>query len=128
MPAARRGPIRTVIIDDSEAMVKSLSDFIRTLPDVALAGVAASGRDGIEACRRIKPDLVLLDFAMPGLNGLEAARALRTANPGAKVVLISQHCRILAGAGPWPEVEAVVDKLELGFELPGLIERLFPAP
>jgi DNA-binding NarL/FixJ family response regulator len=118
--------VRTVIIDDSEAMARSLADFIRTLPGVALAGVAASGPEGIETCERIKPDLVLLDFAMPGMNGLDVAKVLRRTVPNARVVVVSQYCRLLAGAGPWPGVEAVVDKLELGFELPGLLERLFP--
>ncbi len=108
-------------------MIRSISDFVRSLPGVALAGVAASGPVGIEACKRIKPDLVLLDFAMPGLNGLDVAKVLHHAVPDAQVVIISQYCRLLAQAGPWPGVVAVVDKQELGFELPSLIERLFAA-
>jgi DNA-binding NarL/FixJ family response regulator len=121
-------PVRAFIIDDSDAMVRSLSDFLKSLSGVAFAGSAASGPDGVAACRQIQPDLVLVDFAMPGMNGFEAALRIRRSCPSCRVVIVSQYCRLLANAGPWPEVEAVIDKLEVGFELPELIARLFPAP
>ena len=129
LPSAEisRTPVRTFIIDDSETMVRSLSDFILSLPEVTLVGSAPGGIQGVEACRQIRPDLVLVDFAMPGMNGFEAARQIRRASPDSRIVILSQYCRILADAGSWPDVEAVVDKLEVGFELPALIARLFPA-
>ena len=122
-----RPQIRIVIVDDSPAMVKSLTEFLQTLPDVVVAGVAADGATGIEACTQHRPDLVLLDFAMPGMNGLDTAKVLRRRSPATRVVMISHYSPFLSEAGPWPDVDAVVDKLDLGHELPGLIDRLFPA-
>lgn len=122
-----RPTVRVVVVDDSPAMVKSLTEFLGSLPNVALVGAAANGADAIELCGRLKPDLVLLDFAMPGMNGADAARSLRRQSPATRIVMISNYSPFLAEAGPWPEVEIVLDKLDLGHELPGLIDRLFPA-
>ena len=123
----RRPKVRIVVVDDSPAMVKSLTEFPGTMPNVSLVGVATAGAEAIEICERLKPDLVLLDFAMPGMNGVEAARSLRRLSPATRVVMISNYSPFLAEAGPWPEVDTVVDKLDLGHELPALIDRLFPA-
>jgi len=122
-----RPQVRIVIVDDSPAMVKSLSEFLQTMPNVILAGVAADGASAVEVCTRHRPDLVLLDFAMPGVNGLDTAKILRRRSPATRVVMISHYSPFLAEAGPWPDVDSVVDKLDLGHELPGLIDRLFPA-
>ncbi len=37
---------------------------------------AASGKDGIEAAKRIKPDCILMDVVMPEMNGFQATRAI----------------------------------------------------
>jgi len=119
--------VRVVVVDDSPAMVKSLTEFLGSLPNVSLVGAAGTGAAAIELCGRLKPDLVLLDFAMPGMNGVDAARSLRRVSPASRVVMISNYSPFLGEAGPWPEVDTVVDKLDLGHELPALIDRLFPS-
>ena len=86
-------------------MVKSLSEFLQTMPNVILAGVAADGASAVEVCTRHRPDLVLLDFAMPGVNGLDTAKILRRRSPATRVVMISHYSPFLAEAGPWPDVD-----------------------
>jgi chemotaxis response regulator CheB len=108
-------------------MVKSLSDFLQTMPNIAPATVAATGAEAIEVCSRFQPHLILLDFAQPSIDGLDAAEALRRLSPGTRIVVISHYAPFLAEAGPWPGVDAIVDILDLGRKLPGLIDRLFPA-
>ena len=128
-PGTAGGPkIRAVVVDVSTTMVRSLADYLQTIPSIVLAAVAATGAEAIEICARLKPDLVLLDFALPDMNGLDAARALRRLSPTTRVVVISQYSTYLAQAGPWPDVDAVVDKIDFGRQLPALIERLSQMP
>lgn len=115
-----------MVVDDSPDMVKSLTQFLRTLPNAEPAGAATTAEEAIALCARLKPDLVLLDFAMPGMNGLEAAKTLRRLSPATRIVMISNYSPFLAEAGPWPDIDTVVDKLDLGHELPALIDQLFP--
>lgn len=49
-------------------------------------------RNGEEACARygrIRPALVLMNVVMPGMDGLTATRMIRTADPGARIVVMS---------------------------------------
>jgi len=107
-------------------MRRSLCDFLRTLPSVEVVGVAADGVQTADVCGAARPDLVLIDFAMPHLNGLEAAQALRQRCPGSRVVIISSFAPFLAVSGPQPNVDAIIDKIDLPRELPAVIDRLFP--
>lgn len=107
-------------------MRKSLCDFLGSLPPVEIAGVAADGSDAADLCAKVRPDLALIDFAMPHLNGLEAARALRLRCPGCLVVIVSNFAPFLALSDPRPDVDAIIDKIDLPRELPAVIDRLFP--
>jgi len=107
-------------------MRKTLCDFLGTLAFVEVAGVATDGSEAAGVCAAVRPDLVLIDFAMPRLNGLEVARALRRKCPGTRVVVISNFAPYLAASEPRPDVDALVDKIDLPRELPAVIERLFP--
>lgn len=40
--------------------------------------IAADGRAGLEAARKIKPDLILLDILMPNMNGWDVCKILKT--------------------------------------------------
>jgi two-component system response regulator DesR len=126
LPDAPERRIRIVVADDSGEMRRSLCDFLGSLPSVEIAGVAADGSEAADVCAAARPDLALIDFAMPHLNGLEAARALRRRCPGCRVVVVSNFAPYLAASDPRPDVDAIVDKIDLPRELPAVIERLFP--
>lgn len=49
-------------------------------------------RNGEEACARydrVRPALVIMNVVMPGMDGLTATRMIRTADPGARIVVVS---------------------------------------
>jgi len=56
-----------------------------------VVGEAMTGREAVTMTRDLKPDVILMDIAMPVLNGLEATKQILTANPAAKVIILSAH-------------------------------------
>ncbi|MDD4792151.1 MAG: sporulation transcription factor Spo0A [Firmicutes bacterium] len=62
--------IRLVMVDDNVDLVKVVSEFISTQPDMSMCGVAYNGSQAIEVIRNVAPDVILLDLIMPHLDGL----------------------------------------------------------
>jgi two-component system chemotaxis response regulator CheY len=54
-----------------------------------VVGEAAYGEDAIALCARLNPRWVLLDIHMPKMDGLQVLAAIRQAQPGVKVVMVS---------------------------------------
>lgn len=68
--------LRVLVVDDEQLARERLSHLVEELPDVELAGVAATGEEALLLAGRLKPEVVLLDIRMPGMDGLEAAHHL----------------------------------------------------
>lgn len=70
--------IRTVIIDDEQAMIevnaRLLSEFF---PEIELAGTAGSVQAGVDMIKMENPDLVLLDIEISGGTGFDILKQLR---------------------------------------------------
>jgi DNA-binding NarL/FixJ family response regulator len=82
---------RILIADDHELFRRGLAAELTQVPGWVVAGEAANGRDAVELAAALKPDLVVLDLTMPELNGLEAARKIISANPAARVLILTAH-------------------------------------
>jgi two-component system LytT family response regulator len=64
--------IRSVIIDDEVQNAQMLKQELEQYcPQVAVAAVCHSAKDGILVIKKEKPDLVFLDIEMPWMNGFE---------------------------------------------------------
>ena len=63
-----------LVIDDEEALCKSIERLLRKDYQVSLA---YSGIQGLKSARRLRPDLVILDALMPGMNGYDTCRELK---------------------------------------------------
>jgi len=68
--------LRVLVVDDEPLARERLSNLVEDLPDVELAGVAASGEEALLLAGRLKPEVVLLDIRMPRMDGLETAHHL----------------------------------------------------
>ncbi len=72
--------IRLVMVDDNVDLVKVVSEFVSTQPDMSMCGVAYNGSEAIEVIINTAPDVVLLDLIMPHLDGLGVIEYLGSAN------------------------------------------------
>lgn len=63
-----------LVIDDEEALCKSIERLLRKDYQVSLA---YSGIQGLKLARRLRPNLVILDVLMPGMNGYDTCRELK---------------------------------------------------
>lgn len=84
-------PITVLLAEDHAIVRQGLCALLTADPDFRVSGQARTGREAVELARTLKPDVILMDIAMPELNGLEATRQILTANPAARVVILSAH-------------------------------------
>jgi DNA-binding NarL/FixJ family response regulator len=83
--------VRILIADDHEIFRRGLVSELTQVPGWVVVGEAANGREAVELAAALKPDLVILDLTMPELNGLEAARKIISAEPAARVLILTAH-------------------------------------
>ena len=78
-----------LIVDDNEAIRRTLRYLFKENPEWTICGEAVNGRDALEKAHELQPDLVILDFSMPVMNGLEAASALKKIQPNLPIVMLT---------------------------------------
>ena len=83
--------IHVLIVDDEEALVRSLSYALRA--EGMRISTAGSGEAALERVMGgpADIDIVLLDLGLPGIDGLATLDGLRAHQPGLPVIMISAH-------------------------------------
>ena len=84
-------PLRILIADDHEVMRNGVRELIEHEPGWQVCGTAATGREAVEAAKKLRPEVVVLDMTMPELDGLEALREIKRALPDVEVVIFSAY-------------------------------------
>jgi DNA-binding NarL/FixJ family response regulator len=83
--------ITVLLAEDHSVVRQGLCALLNADGHFKMVGEAKTGREAVEKAKAFCPDVILMDIAMPVLNGLEATRQIITANPAAKVIILSAH-------------------------------------
>lgn len=84
-------PTNVLLAEDHAIVRQGLCALLNSDGRFAIVGEARTGREAVEMARDRRPDVILMDIAMPVLNGLEATRQILSADPAAKVIILSAH-------------------------------------
>jgi len=110
--------IRVVIVDDIAETRENIRKLLQFEGDVEIAGVARSGREGIELTSEVAPDVVLMDINMPDMDGIKATELIRKEIPFTQIVILSvqgdpnyMRRAMLAGARDFLTKPPMVDEL-----------------
>lgn len=79
-----------IVVADDEALIRRY--FQEILPELGheVVATASTGRELIEACRRVQPDLVISDIKMPEIDGIDVAREISEERP-VPIILVSAY-------------------------------------
>ncbi|MGB7217962.1 MAG: response regulator transcription factor [Vicinamibacterales bacterium] len=83
--------IRVLCVDDHAIVRQGLALIIEEQRDMEVVGLAASGEEAVELFRRHRPNVTLMDLQLGVMSGVQAIRALRTEDPGARIVALTVY-------------------------------------
>lgn len=84
--------LKVLVIDDEVFVRKGIvmeTDWASL--DCMVAGEAANGLEGLEACRKYNPDLIISDIRMPKMDGIEMLKILREEGNDVSVIFLTAY-------------------------------------
>lgn len=80
-------PVTVLVVDDEEAILRSLRRFLGTLGFEVLT--AGSGEEALEVLRRQRVTAVLLDVRLPGISGIDLVPRVLELEPSAALLMLT---------------------------------------
>lgn len=81
--------IRVLVVDDSSAVRRIVTQVLELAEGIEVVGTANDGQEALSAVARLAPDVVTLDIEMPVLDGLSALREIRRTSPRLPIIMFS---------------------------------------
>jgi two-component system invasion response regulator UvrY len=110
--------IKILVVDDHAVVRAGVQFFLADIPDMQIAGEAATAQEAIRLIRSRDWDIVLLDIAMPDKSGVEVLKQIKREKPDLPVLMLSMHpenryaVQILrSGASGYVQKEALATEL-----------------
>jgi two-component system, NarL family, invasion response regulator UvrY len=82
--------MKVLIVDDHPIVRAGLRRLLAAEPETEV-WEASNGKQALGAFRDQPPTLVILDLNLPGIGGLEVIARLKTADAGARILVLSMH-------------------------------------
>jgi len=79
---------KVLIVDDAAFMRMMLRDILAK-NGFEVVGEADNGKVAVQMYNELKPDVVTMDITMPEMDGIAAVKEIKTADPNAKIVMVS---------------------------------------
>jgi DNA-binding LytR/AlgR family response regulator len=83
--------MKVVVVDDEAPARRRLRRMLGAVPDVLVAGEAATAQHALALVEQTRPDLLLLDVHMPGLDGIALAARYAHLPPIVFVTAYGEH-------------------------------------
>ncbi|MDB5796349.1 MAG: Response regulator protein [Paucimonas sp.] len=107
-----------LVVDDHAVVRAGVRYFVADMPEVRIAGEAATAQEAMRLIRSKKFDIVLLDIAMPDKSGVEVLKQIKREKPELPVLMLSMPpenryaVQILrSGASGYVQKEALATEL-----------------
>ena len=81
--------IRIMLVDDQSLFREALRTLLALQEDFDIVAEAENGERAVALARVHKPDVILMDLRMPVMGGVEATRRILTANPAARIIVLT---------------------------------------
>lgn len=83
--------IKIVVADDNRNLCQMLQDYLHSLEDLQVVGLAYNGVEAWDMIQAQEPDLVILDLVMPSLDGLGVLERInaRSTTPRPKIIMLT---------------------------------------
>jgi DNA-binding NarL/FixJ family response regulator len=81
--------VRVLVADDQSMVRAGFRRLLADEPDIDVVAEADNGIEAVEKAARFAPAVVLMDIRMPELDGIEATRRILTANPAARILILT---------------------------------------
>jgi len=122
--------IQVIIVDDVAETRENIRKLLQFDTTIEVAGVADTGREGIELAKDVSPDVVLMDINMPDIDGIAATEIIRKEMPHVQIVILSvqgdsnyYRRAMLAGARDFLTKPPMVDELISAIQRAGKIAK-----
>ncbi len=122
--------IQVIIVDDVAETRENIRKLLQFDATIDVAGVADTGREGIELAKDVSPDVVLMDINMPDMDGIVATEIIREELPHVQIIILSiqsdpnyMRRAMLAGARDFLTKPPMVDELISAIQRAGKLAK-----
>src|ERR1051326_2461407 len=119
--------VRTLVVDDSPFMLKTLSQILEGVGNFDLVATATNGSQALRYVAMLSPELVVMDVHMPRLNGIQATRYIKQReHPPVVIIMTSDNSSLVKATAEDAGADAFVSKeSNLRQQLIGALQNLF---